>query len=275
MYLNKHLSLLLWLTFLWLGICNSQPGPTPAKAPTDTQISMDAPRKINRTTLVDSTDTALFGETLGELLKGTRSIQAMKLSPFLSPDPGSVESMEDFPILDTQTLEQKQQQAIADLLNSERPYLEDRSMKNLCIFQPDMAFVLQTDEHPINALVSLDCRMVRFYFQATGEEERYIELSTKRAFDDFKELYADLFSTSNAQANKGMGKARSMKTKNSDSQHALTYIVKKGQGYSHVAKAASVLYDRKVTVKEILQLNQLKADHILHTGDEVIVGYTH
>ncbi len=237
-------------------------------------ISMDPPQKMERSSLIDSADSALFGETLGELLKNTQELQVFKLSNFLTSQPDSVAHINAFPILDQQKIGASLQRNIADLLNSERPYLEDRSMKNLCIFQPDMAFVFLTNEKPINVLISLDCRMVRYYFQPEGEEERFIELSTKRAFKDFVELYANFFPEKKSKPKKGFADARKMSNNKTSGQYELTYQVRSGQGFSQVAKQASKQYNRKITIDDILHYNQMSKNHTLHIGDKLIVGYT-
>ncbi|MEL6867703.1 MAG: hypothetical protein AAFP19_24980 [Bacteroidota bacterium] len=267
------------LTFFWLmvlAVCwigNAQAQQKGKQA--DDQISMDNPRKVNRTVQIDSADVLLFGETLSKQLQQTTQLQAFKLSNYLAEDPDSVDHMEGFTILETREITLDQQQSIAELLTSETPYMEDRSMKNLCLFLPDMAFVFGTEERPIKALISLDCKMVRFYFE-TENENRFVELNTKIRYKAFEEIYDDLF----PEKKKSLAKNWNQYTKKeptiqsmSNKGQALIYKVKPNEGLSHVAVNASKQYDQEITIKKVCELNDFDMKVVLQKGQEVIVGY--
>ena len=57
---------------------------------------------------------------------------------------------------------------------------------------------------------------------------------------------------------------------------ALYYIVKKGEGWTHVARNASNKYGKKITMETIFKINKDKAlneNKMLKPGDEILVGY--
>ena len=266
-----------FILLMFLALCISERSLAQQSQPETTDrgdqlISMDNPKKVARTTIqVDSDAADMFGETLGKYLKTARQVEAYKLSNFQSEETGEKDLMEGFAILDTRTISLERQQAISDLFISEEPYMEDKNMKNLCMFLPDMAFVFETEEQPVKALVSLDCKMVRFYFQKEVNDNRFIELNTKLSYQAFDQLYEELFGSTLKMSQTNAVPETQVK-RCSTEENELVYKVKEGQGLSHVAKEASKQFDQKIKVKDICALNGIDRKTIIHTGQELIVG---
>ena len=179
----KRIGIIFWSLLIIGGI----------KAQTDQQYkSMDNPRMV-RLLEMDSTAEAFFGETLSDRIANTRNIEVFKLSQFLPDTEKSIDVLEEFRILDTAAVGISEQQTIAKLLTGTEAYIQDKSIKNLCLFLPNLGLKLDVDEQPVNALISLKCKMVRFYYEMDESPVNYVELNIKQNFEGFDHFYKEVF----------------------------------------------------------------------------------
>ncbi len=251
------------------------------KASEEDLISMDNPRKVRLMT-IDSAGKAFLGEEVAENLTKVRKIEAFKLEHFLAEEAQAVSILQGFTILDTAEITTDQQGAIASILTSPEAYIQDKNIKNLCLFTPDMAFALMAKEQTVFALVSLNCKMTRFYFPSEDREDfNYITFNIREDFQGFDDIYNDIFGqkTLKVKAKNSLFEARS----NDDllvkkQAKPIYYTVEKGEGWSHVAQYATEKLGKKVTQNEVVKLNYAEFNNtdpmpMLHVGDKVIVGY--
>lgn len=274
MNFEKHiLVLLLSILFFDVSVLAQQNQSNNSKAE-DSLISLDNPKKVTSMINIDSTGLLLFGEDLSENLNKTKNLKVFKLSHYLSGQSDSTEILEGFTILDTKDIKVEKQKQIAKLLTSTTPYILDKNIKNLCLFMPDMGMELSFDDQKINALVSLECKMVRFYFQDEKSGNRFIELNSKQSFNGFDLVFDDIFNSTPTIESLDTDNTKSINLASSNNNaNVLLYQVKPGQGLSHVAKYASIKFDRKISINEICSLNKFDKKVILKKGQKVIVGY--
>ena len=271
---------ILLLTLLCSGLCLAQEDPE--------YKPMDNPR-IAPMLEMDSVSEAYFGETLSERLQQTRQIEAYRLSRFLPRDTSNMELLEGFRVLDTATLSLSEQQEIGAMLTRIEPYMADKSMKNLCLFLPNFGLRMEMDGRPVNTLVSLKCKMVRFYFEDASTNPGFLEFNIKGNYEAFDQLYAELFPPPVAQQQqlslftspaKDKDKDKDLTVKGASTKgKALYYVVKEGEGWSHVAKNASRQYGKEITMTDLFRINNINTEKaldkqvMLRPGDSVLVGY--
>ena len=273
---------------LWGGLCSSISAQTPTTICPDstTVVSMDLPKKIVRSSLIelDSSSRFYLGETLSEHLEKITDVRIYEVRRYLATEADSLNTLEGFPILDTIEIDQSQKEKWVSLLTDDQSYIEDKNIKNLCLFLPAVGMELAIDGQPIRVLVSLDCKMVRFYTNETGVDNEYTEFNIGYSFDGFGELYSDCIAEMQAKRKRMAKKSASFKkTEKTEKAMAgrkqLFYKVKTGEGWSHVAKNASKMYQQEITMDRIFEINSINRKKaiagkiILQPGQEVLVGY--
>ena len=237
-------------------------------------MPMDNPRMV-RLLEMDSLSEVYFGEDLADLLQNTQRIEAFKLSKFLPDSEEADGLLEGFRVLDTALLSKDSQREIATMLTNTEPYIADKNIKNLCLFLPNFGLSMLLEDAQVNALVSLKCKMVRFYFEQDAQPVNYQEFNIKGNYEGFDSFYAATFP-------KAKPKALSLFTKSTPKPapvvkgKPLYYNVKKGEGWSHVARNASKLYGQEISMTDIFEINKEKAlskTVMLRPGDKILVGY--
>lgn len=240
---------------------------------TQEYTSMDNPRLV-RIVKMDSVAQLFFGAPLTDQLKGTRKIEAYKLSHYLNGPSDQKVSLENFEVLDTAVLSRAQQSQIADLLTQPESYIEDPNIKNLCLFLPDLGLKFALKDQEVNALVSLDCKMVRFYYDRPEEPVNFLELNIKGNFNGFDDFFEAIFPSTIAQG----GKSGSLfASKDETPKEPIYYKVKKGEGWWQIAESASKAYGKKITMQDIWAVNNLSKQtarqQVLKVGQKILVGY--
>lgn len=253
------------LLFASIGLAQSDSGYMP----------MDNPRMV-RLLEMDSLSEVYFGEDLADLLQNTRRIEAFKLSKFLPDSEEGADLLEGFRVLDTVLLSQDAQREIASMLTNTEPYIVDKNIKNLCLFLPNYGLSMLLDDTQVNALVSLKCKMVRFYFEQDEQPVHYQEFNIKGNYEGFDAFYAATFPKAKPKALPLFTKSTPKPATVAIKGKPLYYKVKKGEGWSHVARNASKLYRQEISMTDIFEINKEKSlskTVMLRPGDKILVGY--
>ncbi|MCH2081901.1 MAG: LysM peptidoglycan-binding domain-containing protein [Saprospiraceae bacterium] len=271
------------LLFCWLmlpGIGSAQEVTPKGATPSSKLLPMDNPKrkaKPQPTLEVDIQQQAeeVFGNELREQLEATTTIKVYKVEQFVSEET-NVELLEGFKVLQVEEISGEQYERYHDLLNQPATFLQKEELFKQCYFLPAMGIHFVNAEDTVTALISLECDMVRFYYQDESGENVFRTVNSDPGHNQLQDMYTEVFPAVAAlQPTKEAIEPLAMQLV----EEPVYYKVKSGEGWIKIAKRASKKMDQKTTVKDICKWNNIAYDRAMKNevyplkGETVIIGF--
>ena len=109
----------------------------------------------------DSLAIPFLNDAQQSLIRETPQITAFQVDDFKAVE-GTTNLLEEFKILNQVSLDASQSSYLKETFLNQSNYLLTHKIKQ-CFFLPQMGFQLTSDAGTMNVLISLECRMIRFY----------------------------------------------------------------------------------------------------------------
>lgn len=251
-----NILVIIFLPSLGFGQLLTEIDSTIISNPTDSiinTITESAP--INKTIVLEN----YWGKRLTTLLRQAEKVAVFQVET-LKTDDIELPHIEQFSILNTALLDSLEEQEFQQLVMDTATYYLEKSTKQ-CLFMPRMAVQLITKTDTVNALFSLKCDLIRFYFDDTT-----LTLNC----DDGRIAVLDYFS-------KAFPKEvfEQPETFAAKASKPIVYTVKSGDNWSRIKKKASQKANQKITFDELYRWNNIARNqrNKLKIGEEVIIGF--
>ncbi|MCI5082999.1 MAG: hypothetical protein MRY78_14970 [Saprospiraceae bacterium] len=218
--------------------------------------------------------TAVYGNELRTQLNNTSVIRAYKVEQFISEE-ADVALLEGFKILQVEEISPTQYQRFSDVLGQPTTFLQNEELLKQCYFLPAMGIHFVNAEDTVTALISLECDMVRFYYQDENGEPVFQTLNSDPGHDLLQSMYSEIFPAIAALDPKPTTETMGMQLV----QNPIHYKVAAGDGWIRIAEKASQQLGEKVAVKDICKWNNIAFAKAMSNqvyplkGETVIIGF--
>lgn len=235
---------------------NTKSDSTIISNPNDSTIqTITESRPINKTIMLENR----WGERLTTLLRQAEKVEVFHVES-LKTDDFELPHIEQFSILNIANLDSFEEREFQQLVTDTATYYLEQGTKQ-CLFMPRMAIRLTTKKDTVNALFSLKCDLIRFYFDDTT-----LTLNC----DDGRIAVLDYFSK--AFPNEVFKQPETVAAK---SVKPIFYKVESGDNWYKIKQKAAKNQSEKITLDNLYQWNNISKNNRdkLKIGEEVIIGF--
>ena len=204
----------------------------------------------------------LWGNNLTILLRQAKNVKVYHVES-LKTDDLELPHIEQFSILNQATLDSLEEQQFQQLITDTSTYYLEEASKQ-CLFMPRMAIQLFTENDTINALISMKCDFVRFYYSDTS-----ITLNC----DDGRISILDYFSKAFPDAI--FAQPESEITFAAKSPEPIYHTVEAGESWFKIKKIAREKVNKDITLNDLYTWNNIPKNkrNKLKIGERVVIGY--
>lgn len=204
----------------------------------------------------------LWGNSLTTILRQAKKIKVFHIES-LKTDDLELPHIEQFSILNQATLDSLEEAQFQELVTDTSTYYLEKSAKQ-CLFMPRMAIQLIAENDTVNALISMKCDLIRFYYSDT---------SVTLNCDDGRIAILDYFSKAFPDAIFAQPEAEN--TFVVKSPKPIYHTVEAGQNWYKIRKIAREKVNQEITLNDLYTWNNIPKTkrNKLKIGERVVIGY--
>ncbi|MFK7947338.1 MAG: hypothetical protein AB8G11_07110 [Saprospiraceae bacterium] len=215
-------------------------------------------RFISKQTLLEQ----FWGNDLTALLRQAKKVNVFHVES-LKTDDVKIPHIEQFSILNQATLDSLEATQFRELITDTSTYYLKEVSKQ-CLFMPRMVVQLIAKNDTINALISMKCDLIRFYYSDT---------SVTLNCDDGRIAILDYFSK--AFPNVIFAQPEAEITFAAKSPKPIYHTVEAGESWFKIKKIAQEKVNKEITINDLYTWNNIpKAKrNKLKIGERVVIGF--